>query len=93
MTLESWSMGIVRPVMEIYPSSWLIFVLFVLIATFIMINLIVAIVVDAMNKIKDEEEKEIISSIEINKNATKEDMKRLEEKLEKLLKEIDFLKK
>ncbi len=26
MTLESWSMGIVRPVMEIYPYAWVFFV-------------------------------------------------------------------
>ena len=30
MTLESWSMGIVRPVMEAYPYAWIFFVLFIL---------------------------------------------------------------
>lgn len=29
MTLESWSMGIVRPVMERYPSAWVFFVTFI----------------------------------------------------------------
>lgn len=60
MTLESWSMGIVRPVMEVYPHSWIFFVIFIFIATFIMINLIVAIVVDAMSNIVENEE-EILS--------------------------------
>jgi voltage-gated sodium channel len=54
MTLESWSMGIVRPIMEVYPLAWLYFIPFIFLATFIIINLIIAIVVDAINDIKDE---------------------------------------
>lgn len=48
MTLEGWSMGIVRPVMEIYPYAWLFFVVFILISTFTMLNLFIAVVVNAM---------------------------------------------
>ncbi len=63
MTLESWSMGIVRPIMEIYPLAWAFFVPFVLIATFIMINLIIAVVVDAMAELQGEDEEHIIDEI------------------------------
>lgn len=48
MTLESWSMGIGRPVMEAYPYAWLFFVLFIMISTFTMLNLFIAIIVNAM---------------------------------------------
>lgn len=48
MTLESWSMGIVRPVMEVYPYAWAFFVPFILIATFTMLNLFIAIIVNTM---------------------------------------------
>lgn len=48
MTLESWSMGIVRPVMAVYPYAWLFFVPFILIATFTMLNLFIGIIVDTM---------------------------------------------
>ncbi len=48
MTLESWSMGIVRPVMEVYPNAWAFFVPFILIATFTMLNLFIAVIVNAM---------------------------------------------
>ena len=48
MTLESWSMGIVRPVMESHPYAWLFFIPFILIATFTVLNLFIAIIVDAM---------------------------------------------
>ncbi|MCQ0987011.1 ion transporter [Jiella marina] len=48
MTLESWSMGIVRPVMEAFPYAWAFFVPFIVITTFAVLNLFVGIIVDAM---------------------------------------------
>ena len=55
MTLESWSMGIVRPVMEQYPYAWLFFVPFILIATFTMLNLFIGIIVDTMQTMHEAE--------------------------------------
>ena len=48
MTLESWSMGIVRPVMEVYPLAWVFFVPFILITTFAVVNLVVGLIVNSM---------------------------------------------
>ncbi|MGB3596279.1 ion transporter [Pseudomonas neustonica] len=53
MTLESWSMGIVRPVMEEFPYAWLYFIPFILIATFMMLNLFIAVIVDAIQNQRD----------------------------------------
>nr|WP_319386235.1 ion transporter [uncultured Roseibium sp.] len=50
MTLESWSMGIVRPVMEVYPLSWLFFVPFILCTAFTVLNLFIGIIVSAMQE-------------------------------------------
>lgn len=50
MTLESWSMGIVRPVMEVYPYAWAFFVPFILTVTFAVLNLFIAIVVNSMQE-------------------------------------------
>ncbi|CAM5294731.1 ion transporter [Thauera mechernichensis] len=58
MTLESWSMGIVRPVMEVHPLAWLFFVVFILTTTFAVLNLFIAIVVDAMNTSDHAEQEE-----------------------------------
>ena len=58
MTLESWSMGIVRPVMEVYPQAWIFFVPFILITSFAVLNLFIAIIVNAMHEAADEEEDE-----------------------------------
>jgi voltage-gated sodium channel len=56
MTLESWSMGIARPVMEQYPYAWAFFVPFILVATFTMLNLFIAIIVNAMQTFNHEPE-------------------------------------
>jgi voltage-gated sodium channel len=58
MTLESWSMGIVRPVMVEHPQAWIFFVIFILIATFTMLNLFIAIIVNAMQTFTEQENRE-----------------------------------
>ncbi len=55
MTLESWSMGIVRPVMEVYPYAWAFFVPFILLTSFIVLNLFIGVIVNAMAEANDEE--------------------------------------
>ncbi len=92
MTLESWSMWIVRPVMEVYPNSWILFITFVLIATFVMINLVIWIVVEAMGEMNDKEEAEIIWKIEETKDLTITDIIKLEKQIEEL-KELIINKK
>jgi len=57
MTLESWSMGIVRPVMEVFPYAWIFFVLYILVSTFTMLNLFIAVVVNAMQNGNQDESK------------------------------------
>jgi voltage-gated sodium channel len=54
MTLESWSMGIVRPVLEVFPYAWIFFLPFILLTTFTMLNLFIAVIVNALNVETDE---------------------------------------
>jgi len=55
MTLESWSMGIVRPVMEVYPYAWAFFVPFIMMTTFAVVNLLVGLIVNSMQDAHAEE--------------------------------------
>ncbi|ACJ00211.1 ion transporter [Rhodospirillum centenum] len=57
MTLESWSMGIVRPVMEVYPYAWVFFVPFIVLVTFAVLNLFIAIIVNSMQSLHDADTK------------------------------------
>ena len=65
MTLESWSMGIVRPVMEVYPLAWLFFVSFIMLSTFTVLNLFIAIIIDSMQSLQKDEATADISPTEL----------------------------
>ncbi|MEM6884259.1 MAG: ion transporter [Verrucomicrobiota bacterium] len=56
MTLESWSMGIVRPVMIVYPWAWAFFVPFIIIATFTILNLFIGIIVSTMQELSEQQD-------------------------------------
>ena len=58
MTLESWSSGVARPMMETYPWIWLYFVPFILVSSFMVLNLFIAIIVTATQSIHADEEEE-----------------------------------
>ena len=64
MTLESWSMGIVRPVMEVFPYAWAFFVPFIIVSSFTVLNLFIAIIVDSMQTLHAEEKEETVERIE-----------------------------
>jgi len=84
MTLESWSMGIVRPIMEVYPFAWIFFVPFIFMATFIIVNLIIAIVVDAMNEMNANEEEHIIEEFHAGEDAAKLEIQKLRNDIKEL---------
>ena len=77
MTLESWSMGIVRPVMEVYPWAWAFFVPFILISSFAVLNLFIAIIVNAMQEVADEDEAAERAEKEDTLKALKDEIARL----------------
>lgn len=63
MTLESWSMGIARPVMEQAPWAWVFFIVFILFATFTMLNLFIAIIVNAMQTFQESEHQRTLENV------------------------------
>jgi voltage-gated sodium channel len=62
MTLEGWSDGVVRPVMEVYPYAWAFFLPFILVTTFAVVNLLVGLVVNSMQDAHDAEDREAQSA-------------------------------
>ena len=60
MTLESWSMGIVRPVMEVHPYAWAFFVPFIICTSFAVLNLFIGILVNTMQAaVEEAQDKEL----------------------------------
>jgi voltage-gated sodium channel len=80
MTLESWSMGIVRPVLEVYPLAWAFFVPFIMVTTFAVVNLIVGLVVNSM---QDAHAEESNAATDKYRDEVLERLRKIEEKLEK----------
>lgn len=80
MTLESWSMGIVRPVMEVYPYAWLFFVPFIMVTTFAVVNLLVGLIVNSMQDAHSAEE---VAATDAYRDEVMNRLKAIEEALEK----------
>ncbi|EDQ31742.1 Ion transport protein [Hoeflea phototrophica DFL-43] len=76
MTLESWSMGIVRPVMEVHPMAWAFFIPFIACTTFTVLNLFIGIIVSAM---QEEHEAEATADREAMASEQGEMLKELRE--------------
>ena len=86
MTLESWSMGISRPVMEAFPYAWAYFVPYVLLSSFVVMNVVVGIVVNSISEVTAEsnaEDKQEASS-EVSRTELLEEMRALKEQLDRM---------
>lgn len=89
MTLESWSMGIARPVMEEFPYAWAFFVPFILIATFTMLNLFIAVIVNAVQTMHDDEIKDEIDAEKATQQQLLEQMQQLQQELQALRRDMN----
>jgi len=81
MTLESWSMGIVRPVMEIHPYAWAFFIPFILVTTFSVVNLLVGLIVNSM---QEASEREAVDETTLHREDLMARLSRIEAQLENL---------
>lgn len=92
MTLESWSMGIARPVMDEFSFAWLYFVSFILVTAFTILNLFIGIIVNTMQAAHWEEEDERRSEMEANAHREREEIltlaRRADERLTTLEKAV-----
>lgn len=75
MTLESWSMGIARPVIAVYPYAWIYFVSYILLSSFVVMNVVVGIVLTSISECCQTEGRET------KKNSLKEELLKLKEQI------------
>jgi voltage-gated sodium channel len=95
MTLESWSMGIVRPVLELFPMAWIFFIPFILITSFTVLNLFIGIMVDAMQSQHVVEQKEIdvhLDVLDTQVKTSQASKAAIERQLKLLTKEVTEIK-
>ena len=91
MTLESWSMGIVRPVMEVYPYAWVFFIPFIMVTTFMVLNLFIGIIVDAIATVKEQDQstRHHQFSSKQDVDLIRQDIAALREQLHSMIKQAD----
>jgi voltage-gated sodium channel len=89
MTLEAWAGGVARPIMEVYPYAWIFFILFILTATFTVLNLFVAVIVNSLNSIHGQEESSKGNDIRTMRNELELMRRDVRELREYLLKNRD----
>lgn len=75
MTLESWSMGIVRPVLAVHSWAWLFFVPFIVVTSFAVLNLFIGVIVSAIQEVAEPSKAE--SGMEAELKALRRDMDEL----------------
>lgn len=56
VTLESWASEVMRPIAAELPWAWMYFVSFILVGTFIIVNLFVGVIVSNVEKVAQEDE-------------------------------------
>lgn len=84
MTLESWSMGIARPVMISFPYAWIYFVCFILFSTFILLNFLIGIIIDSLAEIKQNQ------AAELNNNLPHSEARVILQKIQQQLAELEI---
>ena len=89
MTLESWSMGVVRPTMELFPWAWAFFIPFIIITSFAVLNFFIGIIVDSMQIAQKDDQ--VNNEIE-NSHITMKEYKLLKKQLDELVTEINLLR-
>ncbi|MEM7619896.1 MAG: ion transporter [Pseudomonadota bacterium] len=89
MTLESWSMGIVRPVMERHPEAWLFFVPFILLTSFTVLNLFIGIIVSSMQQEYEETAKEEREALHKDTETTIHEVRELRKDIAKLYERLE----
>ena len=78
MTLESWSMGIVRPVMEEIPHAWAFFIPFIIVTSFTVLNLFIALIVNSMQTLQEDGRKSATKQAAIAHDEREQLLVRLE---------------
>ncbi|MCU0987364.1 MAG: ion transporter [Acetobacteraceae bacterium] len=71
MTMENWTDGIVKPAMEHEPYAWLFFIPFILIATFVVLNLFIGIIVESIQNLREQKEAAAQASLAAEASAAR----------------------
>jgi len=84
MSLDDWATELARPISQLHPMAWLYFISFILTSSFVVMNVIVGVIVNAIGEISDYNKK--VQELKKLKDSTN-----LEKELNKLKKQIKIV--
>jgi voltage-gated sodium channel len=97
MTLESWAEANVRPILEHQPLAWMFFVPFILIATFVVLNLFIGVIVDSIQTLRAQRESADVAAAQVAVDAARSeahlDAKRLHDEIRALREDLAALRR
>lgn len=76
MTLEGWAMDVARPVMEAQAFAWVFFVIFIVLTSFAVLNMFIAVIVDSLQSRHFDEEEERAEKSDAEAQADRDEMQR-----------------
>ncbi|HEY8473097.1 MAG TPA: ion transporter [Natronosporangium sp.] len=83
LTGEAWP-DVADSVMAEYPMAWIFFLIFILISSFVVLNLFLAVIVNAMESVKDAEEADMEAALEETEADIKVELAKLRREIREL---------
>lgn len=93
MTFESWATAVARPIMEMHPYAWVYFLVFILLTSITLLNVMVGIVVEAVGTISEAVKREQNVAEEENTSSDVCAADEVEKEIRKHLEQIEELLK
>lgn len=93
MTFESWATAVARPIMEVHPYAWVFFLVFILLTSITLLNVMVGIVVEAVAQISEANRQKQLSAEEKNLFSDVRDTEKIDKEIREHIAKIEELLK
>lgn len=91
MTLDDWA-NIVKPAMEHQPWSWLFFMPFIVVSTFVVLNLFIGVIVESIQTLRDERQAPELAAEAAAESAERAEQRQILLELQALRREVAALR-
>lgn len=91
MTLDDWA-NIVKPAMEFQPLAWLFFMPFIVLSTFIVLNLFIGVIVDSIQTMREERAAPALAAEAAAESAERAEQRQILLELQALRREVAALR-
>jgi len=93
MTFESWATAVARPIMEVHPYAWVFFLVFILLTSITLLNVMVGIVVEAVAQISEANRQKQLSAEAKNLFSDVRDTEKIDKEIREHIAKIEELLK